>query len=268
MSAASRPVPYPPSARPEPPRLLNLSPLAQLRAGRLPRRLTQLFLGLSLFGLSISLMLHGGLGAMPWDVLHVGLAQRLPFTIGVVMVGVSLLVLLAWVPLRQMPGLGTIANAIWIGIAADLVLRVLPEASGLPWRIGYTLAGTALNGLATAMYIGSQLGPGPRDGLMTGLSRVTGRSLRLARTGIEIAVVSVGWLLGGVVGLGTLFYALAVGPLTQFFLPYFIVDLGQASSAQSAGEATAGAGAPGRPDVVRSEAAADAPGEAAIDAST
>lgn len=227
MPAASRPVLLSPAARAAAPRLLNLSPLAQLHAGKLPRRLTQLFVGLSLFGVSIALMLRGGLGAMPWDVLHVGLAQRLPFTIGAVMIGVSLLVLLAWVPLRQMPGLGTIANAIWIGIVADVVLRVLPAAPGLPWQLGYTVAGTVLNGLATAMYIGSQLGPGPRDGLMTGLSRVTGRSLRLARTGIEVVVVAAGWLLGGVVGFGTLFYALAVGPLTQFFLPFMIVDLGQ-----------------------------------------
>jgi len=264
MPAASRLPTHRQTTRAEAPRLLNLSPLAQLRAGRLPRRLVQLFVGLSLFGVSIALMLQGGLGAMPWDVLHVGLAQRLPFTIGAVMVGVSLLVLLMWVPLRQMPGLGTIANAIWIGIAADLVLRILPEAGGLPWRVTYTLAGTVLNGLATAMYIGSQLGPGPRDGLMTGLSRVTGRSLRLARTAIEIAVVGVGWLLGGVVGFGTLFYALAVGPLTQFFLPYLVVDLGGAEAAPS-GSATRAADSP-TAGAAGAPVAGDAAGEAGVGA--
>jgi len=207
------------------PRLLNLSPLAQLRAGRMPLRLTQLFVGLTLYGLSIALMIHGGLGAMPWDVLHVGLAGRLPFAIGVIMVSVSILVLLAWMPLRQMPGLGTIANALWIGVAADIVLRLLPVAAGLPWQLAYMGSGIVLNALATAMYIGSQLGPGPRDGLMTGISRVTGRSLRLARTAIEVVVVAAGWLLGGVVGVGTLLYAVAVGPLTQFFLPYLTIAL-------------------------------------------
>jgi len=229
MPANRRPAlnPNPNPVRAPSPRLLNLSPLAQLRAGRLSRRLIQLFVGLTLFGISIALMLQGGLGAMPWDVLHVGLSQRLPVTIGVIMVGVSVLVLLMWVPLRQMPGLGTVANAVWIGIAADIVLRFLPAVTALPWQIAYMLAGIVLNGLATAMYIGSQLGPGPRDGLMTGLARVTGRSLRLARTGIEILVVTVGWLLGGVVGVGTLLYALAVGPLTQFFLPHLTVDLGE-----------------------------------------
>lgn len=208
-----------------PARLLNLNPLAQLRAGRLPRRLVQLFCGLSLFGVSIPLMLRGSLGAMPWDVLHVGLALRVPFSIGTVMVLTSLVVLLLWIPLRQMPGLGTVANAVWIGIAADIVLRFLPVAPNLLWQVAYALAGIVLNGIATAMYIGSQLGPGPRDGLMTGVSRVTGLSLRVARTGIEVVVVAAGWLLGGVFGFATVAYALAVGPLTQFFLPYFIVKL-------------------------------------------
>lgn len=207
------------------PRLLNLSPLAQLRAGRMPRRLAQLFFGLSLFGVSIPLMLRGGLGAMPWDVLHVGLSRSLPFSVGTIMVLVSFAVLLLWIPLRQMPGLGTVANAVWIGIVTDVVLRWLPVATALPLQLTYVVAGIALNGLATAMYIGSQLGPGPRDGLMTGLSRVSGLSLRVARTSIEVVVVAVGWLLGGVVGFGTLAYALAVGPLTQYFLPFLIVRL-------------------------------------------
>ena len=209
------------------PRLLNLNPLAQLRAGRLPRRLVQLFCGLSLFGVSIPLMLRGTLGAMPWDVLHVGIASRVPFSIGTVMILTSFLVLLLWIPLRQMPGLGTVANAIWIGIVSDFVLRWLPFAPSLPWQLLYVAAGIAINGVATAMYIGSQLGPGPRDGLMTGVSRVTGLSLRVARTAIEVVVVAGGWLLGGVFGVGTIAYALAVGPLTQFFLPYFIVRLPQ-----------------------------------------
>ena len=208
------------------PALLNLTPAAQLRAGRLPLRLVQLFVGLTLFGFSMALMIQGGLGMLPWDVLHYGVATHLPLSIGTIIILVSLLVLLLWIPLRQSPGLGTLANAIWIGVATDASLLFLPTVSDLPWQLTFMLSGIVLNGVATAMYIGSQLGPGPRDGLMTGLSRVSGSSLRLVRTGIEVAVVLAGWLLGGVVGLGTLLYAVSIGPLTQFFLPAFIVDLG------------------------------------------
>ena len=213
------------------PALLNLTPAAQLRAGRLPLRLVQLFVGLTLFGFSMALMIRGQLGMLPWDVLHYGVASHLPLSIGTIIIVVSLLVLLFWVPLRQSPGLGTIANAIWIGIATDVSLLFLPAVSNLPWQLSFMLGGIVLNGMATAMYIGSQLGPGPRDGLMTGLSRVTGSSLRLVRTGIEVVVVVAGWLLGGIVGAGTLLFAVSIGPLTQFFLPAFIVDLEGARSA-------------------------------------
>ncbi len=215
-------IPQTTSARPG---LLNLSPAEQWRAGRLPRRLTQLFVGLSIYGLSMALIIRSQLGMLPWDVLHYGLASHLPLSIGTVVVLTALLVLLGWIPLRQAPGVGTVANAVWIGLALDVALRYLPEVSGLPWTLAFLFGGVLLNGLATAMYIGSQLGPGPRDGLMTGLARVSGRSLRLMRTGLEVAVVAVGWLLGGVVGLGTLLYALAIGPLTQAFLPAFVVRL-------------------------------------------
>jgi uncharacterized membrane protein YczE len=208
------------------PALLNLSPAAQLRAGRLPRRLLQLFLGLTLFGVSMSLTIRSGLGMLPWDVLHYGVASRLPLSIGAVIILTGVAVLLFWIPLRQAPGLGTVANAIWIGVATDATLLVLPAPATIPLQAAFMLAGIVLNGAATAMYIGSQLGPGPRDGLMTGLARVSGRSIRLVRTGIEVAVVTGGWLLGGVVGPGTLLFALAIGPLTQFFLPFFIVPLG------------------------------------------
>lgn len=208
-----------------PPVLLNLPPLAQLRAGRLPRRLTQLFVGLSLFGASIALTIRSGLGVPPWDVFHYGAASHVPLTIGTVIVITGLAVLLAWIPLRQRPGLGTVANAVWVGVAADVTLHYLPAATVLPWQLGYLVSGVTLNGLATALYIGSQLGPGPRDGLMTGLARVTGRSLRLVRTTLEVTVVALGWLLGGIVGWGTLLYAVAIGPLTQAFLPRCIVRL-------------------------------------------
>jgi uncharacterized membrane protein YczE len=138
---------------------------------------------------------------------------------------VSLAVLLIWIPLRQMPGLGTIANAFLVGIAADVTLAVVPPVDDLVARVALLLGGIALNGMATAMYIGSQLGPGPRDGFMTGLSRISGRSIRFVRTAIEVAVVALGWALGGAVGLGTLLYAAAIGPLAQLMLPWFTVDL-------------------------------------------
>ena len=221
------------------PGLQNLSPIEQFRAGKLSLRLLLLFVGLSIFGVSVALVIRSDLGMFPWDVLHYGLARHLPLSIGAIMILASFFVLLIWIPLRQMPGLGTIANAIWIGVVVDVALRFLPEASALPWQIGMMTVGIVLNGVATAMYIGAQFGPGPRDGLMTGLSRVTGRSIRLARTGIEIAVVTVGWLLGGVVGIGTLLFALSIGPLTQFFLPWFTVPL-EVPTARKAAPAAGG----------------------------
>ncbi|AXH96534.1 membrane protein YczE [Ornithinimicrobium avium] len=205
--------------------LADVGPLEQLRAGRLAPRLALLLVGLFLYGASMALVVRSVLGLIPWDVLHVGLQTRVPVSFGTVVVGVSVLVLLLWIPLRQKPGLGTLCNAVLIGPAADLVLSLVPEPGALRWRVVLLLSGVILNGVATGMYIGSQFGPGPRDGLMTGLARVTGRSIRLVRTGIEVSVVAVGWLLGGVVGLGTLLYAVAIGPLTQLFLPLFTVEL-------------------------------------------
>lgn len=205
--------------------LLPIGPLEQLRAGRLPRRLGQLFVGLSLYGASMALQIRGALGLAPWDVFHQGVAVHLPLTFGTIVVLASFVVLLLWIPLRQMPGLGTIVNAVWIGVATDLTLSVLPEPDGLLLRSVFLIGGVALNGFAGALYIGSQLGPGPRDGLMTGLHRRTGRSLRAIRTGLEIAVLAVGWLLGGTLGLGTVVYALSIGPLVQLFLPRVTVRL-------------------------------------------
>lgn len=212
--------------------LANLSPIEQLRAPRLPRRLIQLFVGLSIYGISMALVIRSVLGQLPWDVFHVGVASHLPLTIGEVIIGVSFVVLLLWIPLRQMPGLGTIANAIWIGLATDVMLSVLSVPTHLWLRVLMMVAGIFLNGVATAMYIGSQLGPGPRDGLMTGLSRRTGWSLRLVRTAMEITVVVLGWLLGGTFGLGTILYALTIGPLTQTLLPWFTVSLEPGDSAR------------------------------------
>lgn len=208
-------------------RLARLGPLAQLRAGRLTRRLTQLAIGLVLYGLTLAMMIRATLGNASWDVLHQGLASRLPISIGTAVIVMSLVVLLLWIPLRETPGLGTIANSFVVGLVADAALRLL-AAPDLIWeRVPLMVGGVVLNALATALYIGSQFGPGPRDGLMTGLHRRTGVSIQVVRTGLEVTVVAIGWILGGVVGVGTVVYTLAIGPLVQLMLPAFIVELEQ-----------------------------------------
>ena len=186
----------------------------------LTRRLVQLFAGLGLYGASMALMLRAGLGLGPWDVFHQGLARHAPLSFGVLVTLTGACVLLLWIPLRQKPGFGTLANVLTIGTAADLTLAVLPPIDGLALRCLSLAAGVVLNGLAGALYIGAGLGPGPRDGLMTGLHARTGWSIRRVRTGIELAVLAAGWLLGGVAGVGTLLYAFAIGPLVQAFLPH------------------------------------------------
>jgi uncharacterized membrane protein YczE len=192
---------------------------SSLRGRRLPRRLIQLYAGLALYGASMALIIRSALGNMPWDVLHQGLAGRLGWSLGTVTIVVGALVLLAWIPLRQRPGVGTVSNVVVIGVAVDAALAVVPAPSSLVWRVGLLVAGVLLNAVATAAYIGVHLGPGPRDGLMTGLVRRTGGSVRLVRTSIEVAVVATGWLLGGTLGIGTVVYAVAIGPLVQVLLP-------------------------------------------------
>jgi len=203
--------------------LSELGPIAQLRAGRLMRRLVQLYAGLVLYGFSIALMVRGHLGLAPWDVLHSGLTEHFPIDIGQALVIVSFVVMLAWIPLREMPGLGTISNAIVIGLSTDVFLAVLGRPDAMTFRVVLLAAGIVLQGVATAAYIGAQFGRGPRDGLMTGLARRTGRSLRLVRTMMELTVVAIGLLLGGVAGVGTILYAVSIGPLSQALLPPFVV---------------------------------------------
>ena len=189
----------------------------------LARRLVQLYAGLVLYGVSMALMVRSSLGVMPWDVLHQGLSRQLGWSLGLVTIVVGAAVLLAWIPLRERPGLGTLSNVVVIGLAVDAALAVLPAPGGLPARLAFGGAGVVLNGVATAAYIGVQFGPGPRDGLMTGLVRRTGGSVRLVRTAIEAAVVTAGWLLGGTLGILTLVYALAIGPLVHLLLPRLTV---------------------------------------------
>ncbi|WP_370247101.1 YitT family protein [Nocardioides sp.] len=207
------------------PALVDLGPVAQLRAGRLAHRLVQLHVGLVLYGVSLAMMVRGDLGLAPWDVLHSGLARYLPLDLGQVLIVVSFLVLLAWIPLREVPGYGTIANAIVLGLAADATLAVLERPDDVAARLALMLGGILACGTATACYIGAQLGRGPRDGLMTGLHRRTGLSLRLVRTALEITVVVLGLALGGHLGPGTVLFALTIGPITQALLPAFVVAL-------------------------------------------
>ncbi len=187
----------------------------------LPRRLVQLYVGLALYGASSALLVRAGLGLEPWGVLHQGLAERTGISIGVVSIIVGAVVLLLWIPLRQRPGLGTVSNVFVVGLAMDGTLAVVGDPDALGVRIPVMLLGIVLNGMATGLYIAARFGPGPRDGLMTGLNHITGRSIRLVRTAIEVAVVVTGFVLGGSLGAGTVLYALAIGPLAQLFLRMF-----------------------------------------------
>jgi len=187
------------------------------------RRLAQLYAGLVLYGASAAMLLLAGLGADPWDVLHQGLSRRLGLGVGTWSVILGALVMLLWIPLHQRPGLGTLSNVVVVGLAIDLVLAVVPTPHGLGLRAATMLSGVVLNGIATGLYIGAGLGPGPRDGLMTGLA-ARGHSIRLVRTGIELAVLITGWLLGGTVGVGTVVYALGIGPLSHVFVPRLAIQ--------------------------------------------
>ncbi|GAA1004812.1 hypothetical protein Q7689_10595 [Nocardiopsis tropica] len=182
------------------------------------RRLVRLYAGLTLYGLSGALLVHSELGSMPWDVLHQGLARQTGLSIGTWSVLVGALLMLLWIPLRQKPGLGTLSNVVVVGMTVDLFLWLLPGTDSLMARVGLLVLGVLVCAIATGCYIGAGLGPGPRDGLMTGLA-ARGWSVRLARTVIEVSVVVTGVLLGGTVGVGTVVFAVAIGPLAQLFLP-------------------------------------------------
>lgn len=196
------------------------------------RRMVQLLVGLWLYGATMAMLVRAGLGLDPWDVFHEGVAHHVPLTFGQVVILVGALVLLAWIPLRQRPGIGTILNVLVIGIAADVTLAILPPADNLAIAVFLLVGGVVGNGIAGAMYVGAGLGPGPRDGLWTGIVRRTGASVRRVRTGLEVGVLLVGFALGGTVGLGTVLYAVAIGPIVQAFLPWF--EIGPAGAAEPA----------------------------------
>ncbi|WP_426592263.1 YczE/YyaS/YitT family protein [Cellulomonas sp. McL0617] len=190
------------------------------------RRLGQLLVGLVLYAASIAMVVHADLGSMPWDVLTQGIVKHTGLSFGMVTLLTGVVVLACWVPLRQRPGVGTVANVAVISVLVDpffAVLDHLPDPLPIGARIALAVGGVVLNGVATGLYVGARLGPGPRDGLMTGLVARTGWSIRLVRTGIEVVVITAGWILGGTFGPATVLYALAIGPLVHVFLPLFTV---------------------------------------------
>jgi uncharacterized membrane protein YczE len=188
------------------------------------RRVLQLFTGLALYGISMAFMVESGLGLTSWDVFHQGVSKVTGLSFGWVVILAGIPILLLWIPLRQKPGFGTIANLVVIGFVVDGALAILAPGESLAMRITYLVVGILLNGVATAMYIEARFGPGPRDGLMTGIvNRWPRLSIRLVRTSIELLVLATGFLLGGTVGLGTILYALTIGPLAQLFIPAFAV---------------------------------------------
>ena len=188
------------------------------RGPLLARRLANLMAGLVLFGTGLAMMLNARLGVPPWDVLHQGLYRQFGLTIGTWSIIVSGLVLALWIPLKERFGIGTILNAVVIGVVFDLAALVLPEPESMLWRVVMLAGGIFTVGFASGLYIGANLGPGPRDGLMTGIAKF-GPSIRLTRTLLEVAVLVIGYLLGGTFGVGTVAFALFVGPIVQFFLP-------------------------------------------------
>jgi len=183
------------------------------------RRLSQLFAGLWLYGASMAMQIRATLGLDPWDVLHEGLTKRTGLSFGLITAITGAVVLLAWIPLRQKPGIGTVANVVLIAVSVDVSLAIIPAPQVLLPRVVLLTLGIVLNAVAFAAYVGSRLGPGPRDGMVTGFCRRTGISLRLTRTAVELLVLGTGWLLGGTVGVGTILYAIGIGPLSQLFLP-------------------------------------------------
>lgn len=199
-----------------------MSILAPIPADARLRRMIQLLVGLLVYGISSALLIEAVLGIDPWDVLHQGISNKTGISIGVVTIAIGALVLLGWIPLKQRPGLGTVANAVVIGLAMDAALNLLPRPGDLWVRVIFLALGILFNGIATGLYIGAGMGPGPRDGLMTGIA-ARGHSIRVVRTGLEVTVLLLGWALGGNVGVGTVAYALLIGPIAHVTIPAFTI---------------------------------------------
>lgn len=210
--------------------------MSRFTGRRLPRRIVQLFIGLFLYGIGIAFMVRGAIGAAPWDVLTQGIANHVPLSFGVITICVSACVLLMWIPLRQRLGVGTVLNAVLVGPAADVGFWLLPTPQALWLRVLFFVLGLLILAAATGLYLGANFGPGPRDGLMTGLHQRFGWPIWMVRTGLEVAVVIAGWILGGNVGVGTVAFALLVGPLCQFFMRVFAVRVDGGEPRDATGE--------------------------------
>ncbi|MCM0639335.1 membrane protein YczE [Cellulomonas wangsupingiae] len=207
------------------PTLLHLNAWEQLRAGRMWRRLIQLLIGLVGYGAAVMILVQSGLGAASWNVLTEGVARQTGMTFGWSTNVIAAVVLLAWIPLREMPGLGTLLNVCLVGLAADWTAALLPAADTPAAQIAYLALGIVCLALFDALYLGAQLGAGPRDGIMTGVTRATGQPVWRVRTCIEVVVAASGWLLGGTLGIGTILVALCMGPLLGVLLPRTVVRL-------------------------------------------
>ena len=203
----------------------RMNAVEQLRAEKKVRRLTQLLLGLVGYGVSITLLVESSLGASSWNILAEGVALRSGLTFGWATNIIAVVVLLFWIPLRELPGLGTVLNVVLVGAAADLAAILLPTPTALPQRVLFYMVGLVMLTWFDAVYLGARFGPGPRDGLMTGAVRVTGKPIWMVRTGIEVVVLTIGWILGGTVGFGTVLIAVVMGPLVQLFLRVTTVRL-------------------------------------------
>lgn len=201
-----------------------------VRGKNLRKRFIQLLIGLVLFGLGIAMMLRSGLGLPPWDVLHQGLTEQFGITVGIWSIIISVGILVLWLPLREKYGIGTVLNAIIIGVVIDVGALVIPQPESVWWAAVLMAGGIFLIGLASGMYIGANLGPGPRDGLMTAVAR-RGPSIRLTRWGLEVAVLITGIVLGGTFGVGTIAFAVFIGPVVQFFLPRWSIETGRPEDA-------------------------------------
>ena len=203
--------------------MVRMSAIAQLRAGQTARRLPQLLVGLVGYGAALMMLVQSGLGTASWSVLTDGTAKSLGISFGWATNLISLLVLVAWIPLRELPGLGTLLNVVIVGFAADATAAVLPAPHGTVAELTYLGVGLVALAFFDALYLGAQFGSGPRDGIMTGLVRLTRLPVAVVRTGIEVTVAGIGWALGGSLGAGTVLVALCMGPLVGWFLPLLTV---------------------------------------------
>lgn len=236
MASPVSPAPPSVSARHDRPAMIRMDAFAQVRAGRKGRRIPQLLIGLVGYGAAVMVLVQSGLGTASWSVLTDGASKTLGISFGWATNLISLIVLLAWIPLRELPGLGTLLNVAIVGLAADATAAVLPAPQGMLAKIGYLVVGLVALSFFDALYLGAQFGSGPRDGIMTGLVRLTRLPVAVVRIGIDVAVVGAGWALGGLFGVGTVLVALCMGPLVGFFLPRLTVRLPAPTASEQHGQ--------------------------------